>query len=85
MLTLGDHTWVWEHRRELLEMLPETWTHIQNLNGLALGFELKLLGVDWRTDDEFGLCMMVLERFGIMLRQDGYLVKRNPRLVRAVG
>ena len=50
-------------------MLPDTWTIINNHNGLQLGFKLKLLGVDWRSEDEFGRIMVYLEKIGMMLRE----------------
>lgn len=75
MDTLGNEQWLASNANKLKEILPETWTHIANLNGLKLGWDLKLLGVDWRSQDEFGRCMVYLERVGIMKR-DGVLVKR---------
>ena len=76
--TLGDMKWLRANERALKEILPDTWTHISNLNGLSIGFKLKLLGIDWRSEEEFGKVMVYLERIGIMIR-DGYTVKRNPR------
>lgn len=61
-------------------IFPETWTHIENLDGSRIGFRLKLIGVDWRSEDEFGRVMMFFEKIGILLR-DGYLVKRNPHSI----
>lgn len=78
MNTLGNEDWLRANEAKVKAMLPETWTHIHNLNGLQLGFRMKLLGIDWRSEDEFGKCMVYLERVGFMLR-DGLTVKRNPR------
>lgn len=80
METLGNEAWLKANERAVKDMLPETWTHVGNLNGLQIGFRLKLLGIDWRSQDEFGRCMVYLERIGFMLR-DGMNVKRNPRSV----
>jgi len=74
--TIGDPDWLKKNADGILEALPETWTHMHNLNGPALGFKLKLLGVDWRSEDEFGKCMVFLERVGI-LKRDGLLVRRG--------
>lgn len=74
--TLGNLEWLSENEAAIREMLPETWTHILNLNGPKLGFKLKLLGVDWRSQDEFGRVMVYLEKIGMMLR-DGHTVRRN--------
>ena len=62
---------------KLKNILPETWTHVNNLNGLQLGFSLKLLGVDWRSENVFGKIMLFLERIGLLLRE-GMTVRRNP-------
>jgi len=73
--TLGNEKWMAENADKIKALLPETWTHIQNINGLHLGFGLKLLGIEWRSEDEFGKCMLFFERTGLMLR-DGMLVQR---------
>lgn len=78
--TLGNVEWLKENESKLKEMLPETWTHIQNLNGLSLGFQLKLLGIDWRSEEEFGKVMVYLTKIGLLL-QDGFTVKRNPHSI----
>lgn len=79
--TLGSKAWLAQHEDELRNVLPELWTHIENLNGLQIGFRLKLIGVNWRTEDEFAKVMVFLEKVGIMQRQNGYQVRRNPSRV----
>jgi hypothetical protein len=74
--TLGNQKWMKENSGKVKNLLPETWTHIRNLSGLQIGFNLKLLGIDWRSEDEFGKCMVFFERTGLMKR-DGLLVKRG--------
>lgn len=78
--TLGNEDWLRENETEIKSALPETWTHINNLNGLQFGFKLKLLGLDWRSEEEFGKVMFFLERIGLMLR-DGQNVRRNPHSI----
>jgi len=80
--TLNDPHWLALNGPKLAKLLPETWTHIANLNPLQLDFNLKLLGVDWRTDQEFAETMMSLEQHTILLRS-GMLVRRNHRLMGA--
>lgn len=74
--TLGNQQWMEANADKVKKILPETWTHIANLNGLQIGFNLKLLGIDWRSEDEFGKCMVFFERAGLMKR-DGILIKRG--------
>ena len=78
--TLGNPQWLRENEANIKELLPDTWTHVRNLNGLQIGFSLKLLGVDWHSRDEFTRIMVYLEKIGIMLLY-GYTVKRNPRSI----
>lgn len=78
--TLGSAQWLRENEDKVKALLPDTWTHIGNLNSLQIGYGLKLLGIDWRSEDEFGRVMLFLEKARFMLR-DGLAVKRNPQSV----
>jgi hypothetical protein len=78
--TLGNDAWLRENEDKVKALLPETWTHIGNLNGPQLGYRLKLLGIDWRSENEFSRVMLFLEKTRFMLR-DGLTVKRNPQSV----
>jgi len=78
MNTLGNEAWLQKNEGALKRILPETWTHIENMNGLKIGFSLKLLGVDWRSEKEFGRVMVFLEKIGIMQRRNNYSVRGNP-------
>lgn len=74
--TLGNEAWLRSNETAIKSMLPETWTHINNLNGLKLGYQMKVLGIDWRSEEDFGKVMLFFERIHFLLR-DGVLVKRN--------
>lgn len=76
--TLGNPQWLRENEDKIKALLPDTWTHMENLNGLKLGFQLKLVGIDWRSHDEFGKVMVFLERMGFLIRTNGVLVRANP-------
>jgi hypothetical protein len=76
--TLGNNDWLRSNEGKIKSILPETWTHVGNLNCLQLGYKLKLIGIDWRSEEEFGKCMIFLERIGMLLR-DGLTLKRNPK------
>ncbi len=81
--TLGNAQWLRDNEQAIRKLLPETWTLITNVtqgDAMRIGFQLKVLGVDWRSTDEFGKVMLFLEKIGIMQRKD-YLVRRNPDLV----
>lgn len=76
--TLGNSAWLSKNKQALLNILPETWTHLSNINGLQIGFQLKLLGVDWRSEEEFGKVMTYLEKIKFIDR-DGVLIRRGAR------
>lgn len=77
--TLGDPEWMKANASMLRDLLPTTWTHISNLNGLQLGMGLKCAGVDWRSENDFVNIMLFLGKTGIMQR-DGVLVRGNPNI-----
>lgn len=79
--TLGNIDWLRANEDAVKKLLPETWTHMENLNGIKLGFGLKLVGIDWRSEDQFGKVMLFLEKIGFMQRQNGYQVRANPNRV----
>ena len=76
--TLGNTLWLGQNENKLKEMLPSQWTHVDNLNGLQIGWKMKLLGLDWRSEQEFGKIMVFLEKVGILQRQNGLQVRANP-------
>ena len=65
-----------KHRAALLQTFPETWTHVKNLNMLQIGFRLKVLGIDWRSNADLGAARVILTREGI-LEMDGVLMQRG--------
>lgn len=79
--TLGNEKWLRKNEDSLKKLLLETWTHMHNLNGLKIGFGLKLIGVDWRSDDELSKIMLWLEKVGIMVRQNTYQIKASHRSI----
>lgn len=78
MHLLENEEWLRENEDKVKALLPDTWTHIENLNGLQIGFGLKLLGVDWRSERDFLGVMLFLEKIGFMQRRNGYQVRANP-------
>ena len=81
-ITLGSENWLRAHEGEIKKLLPATWTHAENLaqdkSIVRIAYGLKLLGIDWRTFDEFDSVMRYLEKLGILQRQNGYQVRANP-------
>lgn len=77
MLWHGRPDWLMYNWDKLRKLMPETWTHIANLNMVQIGFHLKLLGLDWRSQEELASCMAFFERCGLILR-DGMLIRVKP-------
>lgn len=83
-LTLGNESWIRDNEDAIKRLLPDVWTHAENLAGtgiLRIAYGFKVLGIDWRTPDDFGKVMVYLEHLGILLRQNGYQVRANPRSI----
>lgn len=78
--TLGNEPWIREKEDAIKAILPQTWTHMNNINILQLMYQLKLIGVDWRSQDRFVDVMVFLEKIGILIR-DGMAVRANPHSI----
>lgn len=78
--TLGDQGWLKANESGLKKLLPETWTHVSNLNMLKIGFGLKLLNVDWRSREDLANIMAFLTRTRFILMDD-MLVRANPAAI----
>lgn len=85
--TLGNKDWLARNEDGIKKLLPDTWTHAENLGPMILkiGFGIKVLGVPWSTTEEFGRIMVFFERIGLMQRQNGYQVRANPSRGRPAG
>lgn len=77
--TFGNVEWMKKNEDKIKAELPETWTHIKNkeFSPLALGFTLKVLGVDWRSEDDLVKIMLLLEQLRIVQRE-GSTIRRSP-------
>jgi len=73
--TIFDDDWLLAHQGKIKELFPATWTHVNKINGLQIGYYLKLSGIDWRSEEDFSLVCSALEHQGLILR-DGYTIKR---------
>ena len=54
--------------------LPETWTHVHNVNLLQIGFAAKLAGIDWRSLPGLFAALEI----GGLIQRDGYSIRRVP-------
>ena len=74
--TIGDRQWVNENKNKIIDLFPETFTHISNINWLAIRFQLKLMGINYRTDEEVAKILAWCEKNKLLFKQ-GNLIKRN--------
>lgn len=65
-----------KHETAIKALFPDTFTHVANINMLAVRYQLKLLGFDYRTEQEFATLMALFETKGLILR-DGMMLKRT--------
>lgn len=63
---LDNFQWLAENEARIKALFPETWTHAQNLNMIAIGFHFKLLGLDWRSNEQFASLLAKLYKFGLI-------------------
>lgn len=76
--TIGNEAWWSVHEDEVKALLPSKFVEMRDQTmAMRLGFGLKVLGVDWRTPDEFGGVMVMLEKLGVLQRL-GTQVRANP-------
>lgn len=73
--TLGNESWFRENESKIRALLPDVWTHIHNINMLKIGFGLKVIGVDWRSQTELASIMVLFEKLGILLRRNTYQIR----------
>ncbi len=75
--TIANAEWMEKNRNALLQLFPETWTHTANINFLAVRYSLKLLGVDFRSEEEFVYCLVKLDQAKVILRDGATLLRRG--------
>ena len=78
--TLGNENWLKNNEDKIKALFPVVLTNIKTLNGLKIGTDLRLIGVEWNTEKEFEMIMMFLQKLGFILRE-GQSVKSNPKSV----
>ena len=78
--TLANEDWLKNNEDKVKALFPIALTNIQQLNGVKLGTDLRTIGVEWRTEKEFEMIMVFLQKLGFIIRE-GKSVKRNPQRI----
>ena len=63
---LRDTKWLKSNEKRLKDIFPKVWTHNANMNMLGVGYRLKLIGIDWRSQDQLASVLTFLTRIGIV-------------------
>jgi len=71
--------WLLPYGEKIRLLFPETWTHQSNLNVVQLMFQFKLIGIDWRTQEQLAIILAASERLGFILRnpENKFQIKRG--------
>lgn len=70
--TLGSADWLQQNEREIRSLFPPEGVMIDQTFFMRLGFKLKLLGADWRSNDELIKSLLFLRKAGIVdITSDG--------------
>lgn len=74
--------WLSENEETLRKLFSQEWKEYTQADALRMGFQLKLMGIDWRSEMEFGKAMVILISTGVVMTRhqpDGALeLKANP-------
>lgn len=77
--TLGNFTWVDQHKEALKALLPLDWTPFNDAFGLPFMYRIKLLGIDYRSDHDVASMLAMFETSGLLLHdRDSHTFKVNP-------
>jgi hypothetical protein len=68
--------WLNRNLQTIRSLFPETWTHVSNVDFLPIQFRCKVLGLNFRSTEDFALFMAFLEKNKIIHR-DGLLIRRS--------
>ena len=81
-LTLGNETWLRQNEAAVKALFPNEFTTINELDGVAIGQQLRLLTIDWKTEKEFENIMVFFEKLGFLMRQGNKIKANNTSIFR---
>lgn len=61
----------------LIDCLPDTLTHIDNIDMVRFGFKMKLMDVPWEDYDQLKEILFFFEQLGMLIRKNEYQFVRN--------
>lgn len=75
--TLYSGEWLVKNHDRILDCLPETWTHHDNIDMVKFGFKMKLLDVPWTSLNELKDILTYFESLGMIHRTNEVQIVRN--------
>lgn len=84
--TLYNSNWLIDNQDKILQSLPDTWTHIDNLDFVVFGINMSGLNLPWENKSDLERFLSYFELINMLIRQNTYQVKRcysNPFTVAA--
>lgn len=78
--TLGNDQWLRENESAIKKLFPAEWSHASRIDQLKLRWNLKLLGVDYRSEDEFIKILTFFAKIGFVQHDQDFLemIRANP-------
>ncbi len=79
--TIGNDEWLKVHETELKALFPADWSHACRVSMLKIGWELKLLGVEWRSEIELINIFVYFGKIGIVEHDPDFkeIIRANPK------
>lgn len=75
---LYNASWLAQNHDDIMEVLPDSWTHEDNIDIDAFGFRMSCLGVVYDDINDLKSLLGYFETLGFLDRKDGYQLMRNP-------
>lgn len=79
--TLGNKAWVQAHLTELGELFPIIPVKVDMQLFLSVGFNIKIMGVDWRSNDDLPKILSFLQKLKLVdikvVNGEAYVARRT--------
>lgn len=63
--------WIIKHQNDIINVFPQEWEYPSLEHLLKLGFQLKLNGINWTSNDELLEVMADLHEVGLLINKIG--------------
>ena len=77
--TLGNYEWIKNNHENILNLFPRNWKLAEDVNFVSIRFQMKLLGIDYRSEDEFLAILVFLERTQFIHRHKQWIRRGTNR------